>query len=132
MFAFAFGDASNVSVVSNSSFHEIAEMIITENATPALWFYAAGGMILITLALNKLVTSLPRGNGVLYFPENDRTKQVWNIDKYEWGQTISRLLMGSLVIALTAMDVNASSDFLDVDLRYQSPVIWSFAANYIV
>ena len=40
--------------------------------------------------------------------------------------------MGSLVIALTAMDVNASSDFLDVDLRYQSPVIWSFAANYIV
>ena len=41
-------------------------MIITENATPALWFYAAGGMILITLALNKMVTSLPQGNGVFY------------------------------------------------------------------
>ena len=66
MFAFAFGDASNVSVVSNSSFHDIAEMIITENATPALWFYAAGGMILITLALNKMVTSLPQGNDVFY------------------------------------------------------------------
>ena len=76
MLVFFDNDASNFSVVSNSSFHEIAEMIITENATPALWFYAAGGMILITLALNKLVTSLPRGNGVLYFPENDRTKQV--------------------------------------------------------
>ena len=72
---FILGDPGNFSVVSNNSFHDIVEMIITENATPALWFYAAGGMILITLALNKIVTSLPRGNGVLYFPENDRTKQ---------------------------------------------------------
>ena len=41
-------------------------MIITDNATPALWFYAAGGMVLITLALNNLVTRLPRGNSVFY------------------------------------------------------------------
>ena len=66
MSVFFNADASNFSVVSNSSFHDIAEMIITENATPALWFYAAGGMILITLALNKIVTSLPQGNGVFY------------------------------------------------------------------
>ena len=66
MSVFFNADASNFSVVSNSSFHDIVEMIITENATPALWFYAAGGMILITLALNKIVTSLPQGNGVFY------------------------------------------------------------------
>ena len=63
MSVFFNADASNFSVVSNSSFHDIAEMIITENATPALWFYAAGGMILITLALNKiLVNSENPGN----------------------------------------------------------------------
>ena len=63
-------------VVSNDTFREIAEMIIKDNATPALWFYAAGGMILITLALNKIVTSLPRGNGIFYLLlKNDRTKQ---------------------------------------------------------
>ena len=56
-------------VASNDTFREIAEMIIKDNATPALWFSAAGGMILITLALNKIVTSLPRGNGVFYFPK---------------------------------------------------------------
>ena len=77
MLVFFDNDASNFSVVSNSSFHEIAEMIIRDNATPALWFYAAGGMILITLAFNKLVTSLPRGNGIFHLLlENDRTKQV--------------------------------------------------------
>ena len=64
--------------------------------------------------------------------ENHRTKLERFIDKYEWGQTISRLLMGSLVIVLTAMDANASSDFLDVDFRYEGPVIWSFAVNSMV
>ena len=67
MSTFAYGDASNFSVVSNSSFREIVEMIITDNATPVLWFYTAGGMILITLALNNLVTRLPRGNNVFSF-----------------------------------------------------------------
>ena len=76
MFVFIDADASNFSIVSNSSYHEITEMIIADNATPALWFYAAGGMILITLALNKIVTSLPRGNGIFYLLlKNDRTKQ---------------------------------------------------------
>ena len=40
--------------------------------------------------------------------------------------------MGSLVIVLTAMDANASSDFLDVDFKYEGPVIWSFAVNSMV
>ena len=66
MFVFIDADASNFSIVSNSSYHEITEMIIADNATPALWFYAAGGMILITLASNNLVTRLPRGNSVFY------------------------------------------------------------------
>ena len=66
MLVFLDANASNLSVVSNSSFHDIAEMIITDNATPALWFYAAGGMVLITLALNDLVMRFPRGNDVFH------------------------------------------------------------------
>ena len=66
MNAFLENDPSNFSNVSNDSFHEIVEMIIKDNATPALWFYAVGGMVLITLALNKLVTGLPRGNSVFH------------------------------------------------------------------
>ena len=40
--------------------------------------------------------------------------------------------MGSLVIVLTALDVNASSDILDADFRYEGPVVWSFAVKSMV
>ena len=60
-------DPSNFSVVSNDSFHEIAETIIKDNAEPAFWFYAVGGMVLITLASINVVTRSPRGNGVLFY-----------------------------------------------------------------
>ena len=63
---------------------------------------------------------------------NRRIKQVRNIDRYEWGQTISRIFMGSLVIALTAMDVNASSDILDANLNYEGSRIWKFATHSMV
>ena len=40
--------------------------------------------------------------------------------------------MGSLVIVLTALDVNASSDILDANLNYEGSRIWFFATHSMV
>ncbi|KAL5506911.1 hypothetical protein ACEPAH_6367 [Sanghuangporus vaninii] len=106
-------DAWNYTFVNNATFNKLAGDIITSNATPALWFYAAGGSVLVTLALMSLINRSPR-------------------DKYEWGQTISRLVIGSVIIAFTAIDVNASNDVLGPDLEYEGSRIWYLATHSFV
>ncbi|KAK7448525.1 hypothetical protein VKT23_013788 [Stygiomarasmius scandens] len=96
--------------VNNKSFNDLAERVVVSNATPALWFYAAGGSVLVALGLMGLIRQWPR-------------------DKYEWGQIISRLLMGSAIITFTAIDVHASSDVLDENFRYQGSKIWYLATH---
>ena len=59
-------DPSDFSFVSNNSFYEIVEAIVTDNAKPTFWFNAVGGMVLITLVLNNVVTRLPQGNSIFY------------------------------------------------------------------
>ncbi|KAI5116748.1 hypothetical protein M0805_001606, partial [Coniferiporia weirii] len=110
MDAFFNNNASNYTVVNNVTFHNIAEDALTTNARPALWFYAAGGSVLVLLGLMNLINRWPR-------------------DKYEWGQTISRIVVGCAVIAFTALDVHASSDILDSNLNYQGSRIWFLATH---
>lgn len=64
--AFTDNGASNTTVVNNQTFFQIAEGIITTNARPALWFYAAGGAVLFILALMCLIGRWPRGKGHLW------------------------------------------------------------------
>jgi hypothetical protein len=62
MSAFFDNDASNYTLVNNQTFHDIARAVVISSATPALWFYAAGGSVLFFLAVMTLVNRLPRGN----------------------------------------------------------------------
>ncbi|KAI5116749.1 hypothetical protein M0805_001607 [Coniferiporia weirii] len=110
MSAFYDNDPDNYTLVNNATFHNIAEDALTTNATPALWFYAAGGSVLVLLGLMNLINRWPR-------------------DKYEWGQTISRIVLGCLVITFSAVDVHASSDILDSNLNYQGSRIWFLATH---
>ena len=58
-------DPSNYTIVNNATFNELVEMVITNNATPVLWFYAAGGSVLVMLALMGLIIQWPRGEPFL-------------------------------------------------------------------
>ncbi|THU87391.1 hypothetical protein K435DRAFT_867353 [Dendrothele bispora CBS 962.96] len=100
----------NVTYVNNATFHDVVELVIITNATPALWFYVAGGAVLVTLALMGLIRQKPR-------------------DRWEWGQTISRLVMGSVIIAFTAIDIHASNDVLTDDFHYEGSRIWYLATH---
>lgn len=53
-------------------------------------------------------------------------------DKYEWGQTISRIVLGFAIIATTALDVNASDTIIDSDFNYKGSRIWFLAARSLV
>ena len=59
--AFTLADVDNYDVINDSSFKKIVQDIIISNATPALWFYAAGGSVLVTLGLMSLIRQWPRG-----------------------------------------------------------------------
>ena len=50
-------------------------------------------------------------------------------DNYELGQTISRIAVGSGLILLSALDVNASNDVLSPTLQYQGSRIWFLATH---
>ncbi|THU93340.1 hypothetical protein K435DRAFT_193570 [Dendrothele bispora CBS 962.96] len=103
--AFYYSDPQNYSAVNNETFNSVFQRVIVSNASPALWFYAAGGAVLVTLGLLGLIRQWPR-------------------DKYEWGQIISRLVMGSATIAATGIDANANANVLGEDFRYHSSGIW--------
>ncbi|KAL5484798.1 hypothetical protein ACEPAI_7440 [Sanghuangporus weigelae] len=113
MSLFLDSNSSDYTVVNNATFNDLSGQVITTNATPALWFYAAGGSVLVTLALMNLINRWPR-------------------DKYEWGQTISRLVVGSLVICFTAIDANASNDVLGENLEHEGSRIWYLATHSLV
>ena len=50
-------------------------------------------------------------------------------DNYELFQTISRIAVGSGLILLSALDVNASDDVLSPTLQYQGSRIWFLATH---
>ncbi|KAK7464155.1 hypothetical protein VKT23_006321 [Stygiomarasmius scandens] len=108
--AFTLADVDNYDVINDSSFKKIVQDIIISNATPALWFYAAGGSVLVTLGLMSLIRQWPR-------------------DRYEWGQIISRILMGSAIISFSAIDVNASDNVLKNDWSFEGSRIWYLATH---
>ena len=122
-------DPINYTLVNNATFNKLVGDIIISNATPALWFYAAGGSVLVALALMSLVNRMPRGKlqtkklGILI------DVLILYADKYEWGQTISRLVMGTAIIAITAIDMNASDDVLGDNLEYEGSKIWFLATH---
>ncbi|KAF5335220.1 hypothetical protein D9758_014760 [Tetrapyrgos nigripes] len=111
--AFYQPDPDNITLVNNQTFNDVVEGVIISNATPALWFYAAGGSVLVTLGLMGLIRQWPR-------------------DRYEWGQTISRLLMGSAIIAFTAIDIHASNSIITDDFYYEGSRIWYLATHSLV
>ena len=52
----------NDQVISNDSFSStVIDKVIIANTDPAKWFYAAGGCVLVTLALMSLIRQNPRG-----------------------------------------------------------------------
>lgn len=61
MSAFFDNDAWNYTIVNNQTFNDLAGAVIVTNATPALWFYAAGGSVIVLLALMNLINRWPRG-----------------------------------------------------------------------
>jgi hypothetical protein len=61
MNAFYDPDPTNFTLVNNQTFSDIVEGVIISNATPALWFYAAGGSVLVTLGLMGIIRQWPRG-----------------------------------------------------------------------
>ena len=44
-------NGSDVTTVNKTQFLQIATMAISENANPAVWFFASGGSVLLMLAL---------------------------------------------------------------------------------
>lgn len=61
MSAFYDNEAWNYTIVNNQTFNNLAETVIVTNATPALWFYAAGGSVIVLLSLMNLINRWPRG-----------------------------------------------------------------------
>ena len=61
LIVFLVNKPENYSLINNQTFQELVEEVVISNATPALWFYAAGGTVLITLALMGLLDRWPRG-----------------------------------------------------------------------
>ncbi|KAI5116979.1 hypothetical protein M0805_001590 [Coniferiporia weirii] len=121
MNAFFDNDPQNYGLVNNVTFYNIAEGVLTTNATPALWFYAAGGSVLVLLGLMNLINRWPRGEYIskIHFFEIN----------FEWGRTISRIAIGCIVIAFSAVDVHASRNILDSNLNYRGSRIWFLATH---
>ena len=55
---YAFLD-TDITQLNKARFIDIAQMTITVNATPALWFSSAGGAILLILAIMTLIDRWP-------------------------------------------------------------------------
>ncbi|KAF5335607.1 hypothetical protein D9758_017258 [Tetrapyrgos nigripes] len=111
--AFYNNDPNNLTWVNNATFSDIMEEVFISNATPALWFYGAGGSVLVALGLMGIIKQWPKFG-----------------DWCERGQIISRLLTGSTIILLTAVDVNSSASVFHIDdLHYESSRIWELAIH---
>ncbi|KAK7450606.1 hypothetical protein VKT23_012916 [Stygiomarasmius scandens] len=108
--SFYYPAPDNYILINNQTFNDLVQSIIISNTTPVLWFYAAGGAVLVTLALVSVIGQSPR-------------------DKFEWGQVLSRLLMGSAIILLTSFNVHASKNILTEDFHYEGSRIWFLATH---
>ncbi|THU99852.1 hypothetical protein K435DRAFT_936902 [Dendrothele bispora CBS 962.96] len=92
--------------VSNGTFNSLVQKTITGISNPVLWFYGAGGSVLVTLGLMGLIRQWPR-------------------DKYEWAQIGSRLLIGSLVIIIGIAGIGHDQNRARVaDFQYEISGIW--------
>jgi len=56
----------------------------------------------------------------------------YSTDKYEWGQITSRFLMGSAIITISVINVNANEKVLSDDFYLQGSRIWWLATHYWV
>ena len=65
----------------------------------------------------------------LWFDQKEFAFNFDTSDKYEWGQTISRIVVGMILILLSALDVNASDSVLGDDLQYEGSRIWYLATH---
>ena len=60
--AFYYPNPDDYALINNQTFNDLVQSIIISNTTPVLWFYAAGGAVLVTLALLSVIgQSPPRG-----------------------------------------------------------------------
>ncbi|KAF5344611.1 hypothetical protein D9758_013911 [Tetrapyrgos nigripes] len=102
----------NYTLVSNETFRDAVRSTIVANTTPALWFYAAGGLLLAFMGVLMLITQEPR-------------------DRYEWGQILSRILLGSATISLSGLDayVSDTPKILTEDWHYGGSGIWWLATH---
>ncbi|THU93357.1 hypothetical protein K435DRAFT_861588 [Dendrothele bispora CBS 962.96] len=105
---------NNYTLVNNQTFNDIVESVITMNATPALWFYGSGGAFLVALGLLSLLDHWPAR------------------DKFEWGQILSRLSLGSTIIILSSLDLQSSRNILTDDFHYGDSRIWFLATHSLV
>ncbi|TCD65038.1 hypothetical protein EIP91_003317 [Steccherinum ochraceum] len=98
-------------ITTKDAFVRISEDVINLYATPALWFSASGGAILLILAGMALI---------------DR----WgSLHVFSMAQIISRFIMGAALVLLVILDVNASTVKLDADYNYTGAAIWRLATK---
>ncbi|TCD65639.1 hypothetical protein EIP91_002407 [Steccherinum ochraceum] len=106
---------SDLSDVNKTQFIRIAQMVATSNATPALWFFSAGGAVLVMLAVLGLISHTDELNG------------------YIFAQMAGRLTLGTVMLLLTALDVNAIAVQITMDYRFYGSRIWRLASqNWIL
>jgi len=82
-------DLASSPIGTENTFVSILNNILETTGHPALWFYGSTGVILISLAI---MSSMKR----------------WPRDKFEWGQTIARLVLGFILASLSFLDIGAS------------------------
>ncbi|TCD69517.1 hypothetical protein EIP91_007447 [Steccherinum ochraceum] len=111
----AFWNTSDNTDVTKPHFIEIAQLAISSNATPALWFFAAGGSVLVMLAILSILNHTDEMNG------------------YIIAQVAGRLTLGTLMLLLTALDAHAIAVQITDDYRFFGSRIWRLASqNWIL
>ena len=119
-------DNSSISELSKQKFMDVAQTALVDNTAPSSWFTAAGGVSLVLLAAMQ---SLEHWRGIypLFAAHTSPSSKDHRRSKSFLLQIMGKLLVGLILISLTALGNHKTQVELNSDYRFVGSRIWKLA-----
>ena len=126
--------------LTNEQFVNVTTLALTANtAQPALWFTAAGGLVLVLLASMELLDHW-RTVRTMTPPLTCRRRHAGHVSRFcatlsitraqgIFLQIIGKLVAGFLLVGLTALESKGGEVRLDDEYYFHGSRIWKLAIN---
>ena len=120
------GNNQSISGITKQQFTDAVQTALVDNTSPSSWFIAAGGLVLVLLATMELLDhwhGMQCLLGATSTVPSGRRRQAKSFAL----QIAGKLLVGLVLISLTALGNRGTSVELNDDYRFVGSRIWRLA-----